>query len=331
MTILKKNLDALANNSLNSYFPIRTRNSGDPYDWEYATSVVVRNLYRRSVSKDVVNSLKKAGEEVNFTNALRVLASKTKSKFEMVLDEEALWPVIEDMYLKEDIFKKLAPESSLFGLLPYTASNSKNRLADLFLSLMNGFHLKRVETGSGEATLKRVDRNFLESKVVDCLRSEEILDVFEDKKLSKGINEKPYLPFLTEAFKKDLDLLGQYPAYLIDNLTSLLKLYGFLYTAQLALNIKGWTGEPKSRPVYFIMENETASRERSELIAHGYQNIAKYFKFIFPYLSANESLQSVNKSENQHRLPLWELASKLDDGDIEALKRYTKAFMNLEI
>ena len=329
MSILKKDLEASANNSLNSFFPIRTNNSGNPYDWEYATSIVIRNLYRRTVSSKVVRALKNSENnlEVNGINALKILVDKAKNEFTSILDEPELWPVIEDMYLKEDAFKGLAPESALFNLLPYAVSNSKNRLADLFLSLMNGFHLKRTgETDQKDETLKRVDRNFLEAKVVECLRSEEILDVFEDKKLSKGINEKPYLPFLTNTFKKDLNLLGQYPAYLTENLTALLKLYGFLYTSQLALNINGWRNEPKSRPVYFIMENETASKERSELLIHGYQNLAKSFKYIFPILSVNESLQDIDKSDNQHRLPLWDLFGRLNEDDKEKLKTYTKGF-----
>ena len=263
---------------------------------------------------------------MNFSNSLALLSKKTEMEFSSVLDEEDLWPIIEDMYLKEDVFKKLAPESALFGILPYSSGNSKNRLADLFLSIMSGFYLKREVSGSTDAALKRLDRNFLEEKVVDCLRSEEILDLFDDKRLSKGINEKPYLPYLTSKFKQDLELLGQYPAYLIENLTPLLKLYGFLYASQLALNINGWRSEPKSRPVFFIMENETASRERRDLISNGYQNLAKSFKYIFPFLSVSESLQEIDKSENQHRLPLWDLASKLQEEDASALKKYTKEF-----
>lgn len=329
MTILKKDLKASASNSLNSYFPIRTNDSGNPYDWEYATAIVIRNLYRRSVSEKVIKALKKSEDdlEINNKNALKILISKTEKEFTSILDEPELWPVIEDMYLKEDVFQYLAPEAALFNLLPYSSSNSKNRLADLFLSLMNGFHLKRSgETDNKDDALKRIERNFLESKVVECLRSEDILGVFEDKKLSKGINEKPYLPFLTKTFKKDLNLLGQYPSYLTENLTALLKLYGFLYTSQLALNINGWEDEPKSRPVYFIMENETASKERDDLITSGYQNLARSFKYIFPILSVSESLQNINKADNQHRLPLWELYSHLSGDDKEKLKAYTKDF-----
>ncbi|MEY8251227.1 MAG: DNA phosphorothioation-dependent restriction protein DptG, partial [Colwellia sp.] len=314
------------NNSLNSYFPVRTSNSSDAYDWSYATAIVIRNLYQRSVSSKILKALKKTNEDVNFSNSLALLSKKTEMEFSSVLDEEDLWPIIEDMYLKEDVFKKLAPESALFGILPYSSGNSKNRLADLFLSIMSGFYLKREVSGSTDAALKRLDRNFLEEKVVDCLRSEEILDLFDDKRLSKGINEKPYLPYLTSKFKQDLELLGQYPAYLIENLTPLLKLYGFLYASQLALNINGWRSEPKSRPVFFIMENETASRERRDLISNGYQNLAKSFKYIFPFLSVSESLQEIDKSENQHRLPLWDLASKLQEEDASALKKYTKEF-----
>lgn len=330
MTILKKELIPSASNNLNSYFPIRTSTSGDPYDWDYATAIVIRNLYQRVVSKKVTKCLEKVGKEVNYTNTLKYLADSTKDSFYEVLDDEDLWPIIEDMYLKEDVFKTLAPESSLFYIHPYTAGNSKNRLADLFLSLMNGFYLQREGEASKDNVLKRLDRNFLEGKVVESLRSSNILDEFGNKdnerRLSKGINEKPYLPFLTEKFRQDLDVLGQYPAYLIENLTGLLKLYGFLYTSQLALNINGWHCEPKSRPVYFIMENETASKERINLTDNGYRNVAKHFKYIFPYLCLNETFQKIDKEANEHLLPMWEVANQLEDFDVDILKAYAEEF-----
>ena len=333
MTILKKELIPSASNNLNSYFPIRTSASGDPYDWEYATAIVIRNLYQRVVSKKVTKYLEKAGEKVNFTNTLKHLADSTKDSFYEVLDDEGLWPIIEDMYLKEDVFKTLAPESSLFSIHPYTAGNSKNRLADLFLSLMNGFYLQREGEASKGNVLKRLDRNFLEGKVVENLRSSNILDEFGNKdnerRLSKGINEKPYLPFLTEKFRQDLGVLGQYPAYLIENLTGLLKLYGFLYTSQLALNINGWDSEPKSRPVYFIMENETASKERVDLTGNGYRNVAKHFKYIFPYLCLNETFQEIDKEANEHRLPLWEVTNQLEEFDVDTLKVYAEEFYKI--
>jgi len=338
MTILKKELSPSTNNNLNSYFPVRTSNS-DEYDWDYAKAIVIRNLYKKVVSSKIINYLEKIDREerkqrgklecthVSYDNALKYLVKKTKDKFNSILDEEGLWPVIEDMYLKKDVFSTLAPESSLFNLLPYSASSSRNRLPDMFLSLMNGFYLEQSKNASAGSSLKRIERNFLEENVVECLRSEEILDFFDGKRLSKGINEKPYLPFLTEAFKTDLDLLGQYPAYLIENLTALLKLYGFLYTSQLALNINGWSSVPKSRPVYFIMENETASRERTDLINNGYRKISQSFKYIFPYLSLNETLQEItekDKEDNKHRLPLWEIARELEESDAENLEKYAK-------
>lgn len=332
MTILKKELKPAASNNLNSYFPIRASISGSYSDWEYATAIVIRNLYQRVVSKQLIKDISKL-DNVSTSSALSYLVKKTKDSFYEVLDEEDLWPIVEDMYLKEDVFKKLAPESLLFYILPYTAGNPKNRLADMFLSLMNGFYLQR----EGEATkgngLKRLDRNFLENKVVDSLRSSKILDEFgkkdKEKRLSKEINEKPYLPFLTKKFKQDLDVLGQYPAYLIDNLTGLLKLYGFLYTSQLALNINGWKSEPKSRPVYFIMENEIASKERVDLTDNGYRNVAKHFKYIFPYLCLSETFQKIDKKENEHRLPLWEVANQIEEFDVDSLKTYAEEFYNI--
>ncbi|WP_197472707.1 hypothetical protein, partial [Oleiphilus sp. HI0123] len=50
MSILKKDLTVTNINSLNGYFPVRTSNSEDSFDWEIAKGIVVRNMYRKIVS-----------------------------------------------------------------------------------------------------------------------------------------------------------------------------------------------------------------------------------------------------------------------------------------
>ncbi|MEH6625624.1 MAG: DNA phosphorothioation-dependent restriction protein DptG [Motiliproteus sp.] len=317
MSILKVTLKP-GNNVLNSYFPARTGNNEGDFDWGVAKAVVVRNLYRKQLSTKFTKSLSgdHANKELSAINAFRKIC---QADFEERLDEAELWAYLEEMYFADDAVYSVTPEALLFKLAPLTGNSPQHRLADMFSSLMRGLYIDKPA---------EEDSNFLERQVVESLRSEEILSDFNGGKriLSKGVNEKAYLPFLTERFRADLQLLAGHPKYLIDQLQNLLKLYGYLYTAQLALNIKGLDCEPTAKPLYFIMENETASRERTDLVRNGHQTVSRLLVNIFPYLSMSEGLQEISKEGNEHRLPLWQLAQSLTDSDSYKLRDYAEKF-----
>ena len=266
MSILKKDLKVSSSNALNSYFPVRTNNSEDSFDWSVAQGIVVRNLYQKVVAKNLARlGEDEQGNKVD--QSLERFRELCKEDFAIRLDEPELWSYLEKMYFANDAFFDVAPESLLFKISSLSGSSSKNRLGDLFSSLMGGFCL---------TDKVRIQRNFLEQQVVDSLRSEKVITDFKGKLLSKGINERPYLPFLTDFFCQDIEFLAKHPKYFLEKLEDLLKLYGYLYTAQLALNIKGWASleAPTSKPLYFIMENETASKERIDLVKNGHQKVS---------------------------------------------------------
>lgn len=313
MSVLKQSLSVTSTNNLSSYFPVRTNSSEGAFDWEVAQGVVVRNLYR----KEIVSGITKAKVEDKLAHSIECFREVCRSDFDKRVDEPALWSLIDKMYFTDDAVFYIAPEGLLFKLTDLTANSPKQRLGDMFSSLMQGFYVENPE---------RIRRNFIEQQVVDSLRSEKVLTAYSGRRMSKNINEKPYLPFLTKYFKRDLEFLVAHPKYLIENLQELLKLYGYLYTSQLALNIKGWKSEPTSKPLFFIMENETASKERLDLVKNGHQKVAKQFEYLFPYLTISESLQDPGGKDNEHRLPLWEFASKLTEADAPFLQRYVKAF-----
>lgn len=315
MSILKKDLEVSNQNILRSYFPVRTSTSEKAFDWDVAQGIVIRNIYK----KDIANKIQKAKDGVKdkLDHSVTCFREVCRRDFSKRLDDDGLWEFINEMYFIDDAVFRIAPESLLFRLTTLTASSPEQRLGDLFSSLTQGFYVEKPV---------RMKRNFIEQQVVDSLRSDEVLSDYNGRRMSKGVNEKPFLPFLSSYFQKDLAFLASHPRYLIDNLEELLKLYGYLYTAQLALNINGWTAEPSAKPLYFIMENETASKERSELVKSGHQKVARQFKYLFPYLTVSESLQEPNVKENEHRLPLWEFASKLTEEDAPALQSYAKAF-----
>lgn len=313
MTVLKKVLTVSGTNNLNSYFPVRTSNGEGVFDWDVAQGVVVRNIYKKVI--DVAQ--KDVGAENKLAESINGFREICRSDFNARIDEPGLWSFIDEMYFSGDAIFSVAPESLLFKLTELTGNSPKHRLGDMFSSLMQGFHVEQPEC---------TRRNFIEQQVVDSLRSKKVLKDYAGRRMSKNINEKPYLPFLTEYFKKDLGFLVAHPRYLIENLKELLRLYGYLYTAQLALNIRGWGAEPTSKPLYFIMENETASKERSDLVKNGHNKVANQFRFLFPYLTVAESLQDPDIGANEHRLPLWELAAKLTEDDAPVLQRYAKEF-----
>lgn len=315
MSVLKSQLKVAPTNNLNSYFPIRTNNSEGVFDWDVAQGIVVRNIYRKEVVKTA--AIAKVESETRLVESINHFREICRSDFNNRLDEPGLWPFIDEMYFQGDAVFRVAPESLLFKLTELTASSPKHRLGDMFSSLMQGFSVQNPECSK---------RNFIEQQVVDTLRSKKVLADYTGRRMSRNVNEKPYLPFLTAYFKKDLEFLVAHPKYLIDNLKELLKLYGYLYTAQLALNIKGWKFEPTAKPLFFIMENETASKERVDIVKNGHQKVANQFKYLFPYLTAAESLQDPDVEANEHRLPLWELAAKLTEEDAPALQRYAKEF-----
>lgn len=308
MSILKKDITVSNVNSLNGFYPVRTSSGDDSFDWEVAQGIVVRNIYKKVLSGDLHV---KEGDGVSYDKFKKIC----QSDFGKRLDNMDLWEYLEDMYFSTDTFYRIAPESLLFKITTLTLSSPKNRLGDLFSSLMQDYFNDSPE---------RMKRNFIEQQIVDSLRSPNVLIDFTGSRYSKGIEERPFLPFLTNCFRKDIQLLSNHPSYLIENLEGFMKLYAYLYTAQLALNIGGLSGEPTSRPLYFIMEKETASLERTELVRNGHQKVSENIEFIFPYLTMAETLVDVDPGAA--RLPLWEIASRLTPADVVALRKYAKAF-----
>jgi len=296
-----------AKNQISGYFPARTNLPKDSFDWEIAKGIVIRNLFNKSISK---NLMVKEGEGEPYGKFKDLCEIEFKER----LDEPKMWEYLEKMYFSSDTFFKIAPECQLFKILP-SFNSSKNHLGDLFSSLMQNYHNDDPE---------RIKRNFLEQQLVDTLRSEKVLKKHTESRFSKNISEEPYLPFLQKLFCQDIDFLSDHPKYLIQNLEEFLKLYGYLYTAQLAMNIGGFTDEPFVRPVYFILENETASVERIDLVKKGHQSVSKRLGVIFPYLAMSESIQ--DSACTGMRIPIWSLLKQLTSEDTEALKTYSKNF-----
>lgn len=161
--------------------------------------------------------------------------------------------------------------------------------------------------------------NFLEQRVEDYFLKILETNNHNDQTVS-------YLPFLDDLFTQDIAFLSRNPTFFKDNAEKFLQLYLFLYVSQLALNLHPYTFEkPISRPLYFMLNYEKASKERSKLVHNGYKTLYEHAKYLFPYLSLLETLKKVTEQED---LRLYELPELLGDSQssIQAIDQFNKEF-----
>lgn len=288
-------------NKLNNYWPIR--NKGNEFDWETVTGVVLSLALRQQITAYEFEKFKE----------------HCKERFSKKLDEPGFWPVLERAYFSNDSLFQISPLFLLFkakgrqsGRADIAAPDL--RLCKLFAGLLGDFFL--------EDPLD--DRlNFVEQELLSVLQSQ--------LKSGSGVqnDEQPYLPFLNKVFINDIRFLASQPQYLLQALPGTLKLYSFAYCAQLALNITDWQNEPQSKPLYFILDSEKASSERTSVRRSGYKLLATACERVFPLLSALDAFQL---SDSNKKRPLWQVyldASKYEDQSklLADLNRYLDEFI----
>lgn len=291
-------------NILESFLPIRSAKSNkktNQFDWQTITGLMLSYITKKEIKNYDLS---------NFQN-------DCKEHFETFLDEPSFWDVLQRMYfVSEDIYKT----SPLFLLFRAQYSNGQKdlgsaswRMASLFSNLL------------GNASPKVINGklNFIEKEILEVLNSKLI-----DGKAHPH-QEIPYLPYLSAVFKQDIEFLYANPEYLLQELENTLKLYAFTYCSQLALNIKGWSkGEPKSKPLYFILDSEKASNERTFVQKYGFKFFSEASKDIFPILSALEALQFKDEAKR----PLWQIFKELEESEnkdeyLLTLKDYLTGFI----
>lgn len=291
--------DDVANkNSLNSFLPIRTK--GNDFNWDAVIGIVLGTLLRRKINKYSYNEFR----------------DDCQNSFEDKLSEKNFWTILNKMYFDNDALFGISPEMLLFKGQKEVRNKSDERISSLFTNLLQGARISDFNTNI----------NFLESEILTILRQKMSDDSFEPK-------EYPYLPFLSELFRKDLQFLAQHPKYLLVQIKSFLSFYGFSYVAQLALVLPEWhtAQAPQSKPLYFIMDHERASNERIHLKNHGYKLFEEGCYRLFPYLTMLEILQPEQQSLPEgKKLPLWSLAKKIQESQNDSvclrLAQFAKAF-----
>ncbi|CAE6906161.1 hypothetical protein ACOMICROBIO_FLGHMIGD_01773 [Vibrio sp. B1FLJ16] len=263
-------------NSLNSYLPIRTK--GNDFDSDAVIGLVLRGLFRKKI------------EGYKYED----FVSDCQSAFEEKLGEEGFWEVLSEMYFDDKDIFSVSPELLLFRAQKGEFVAGDSRIAAMYINLLQNM---RVEDFDAKL-------NFIEREMLSTLRGKMKADS------SMQATEHPYLPYLSKAFRDDLKFLASRPKYLLSEIESFLSFYGFAYTAQLSLSLTDWrSGEaPVAKPLYFIMDHERASNERTHIKNHGYKLFNESATRLFPMLTMLELLQPGMGYKSATKVPLWAIS-----------------------
>lgn len=285
-----------ANNSVSSFLYLRTKDKHYKFDWHAVEGNLVKCVYNKQL------------KGLN----LAEFEQKCADSFAGKLDEPAFWDVLKAAYFDKGLLFKVAPELATLKADENEADANTKNLGKLFTALLNGETMESSNS-SRMNFIEREFKNLFEQHSKPGLKL-------------KSNDQKTYLPFLSALFIQDLTFMNSRPHYFMNNLASLVRLYGFLYTSQSALNIRDWqSGEPSSKPCYVILDTEKAGSERSKIQIAGFKQLRSQLEYLFPYLAMNESLQ-----DKSNIAPLWQIAQNLpesDDALSHRLKQYAETFI----
>jgi DNA phosphorothioation-dependent restriction protein DptG len=299
---IEKNIE-VTDNKLKTFFPFRTKDERKKIDWNIVLRQVVGHVYRKELSV------------ANFEEFTELC----QHRFETSLNDEHkdFWNIIRKMYFDQNNALNISPEFLLFSATEGANSTINKRLAEMFITLLGS-------TGIIRASSNRL--NFIEKSIFECFNKQAVKPEGEIKRVKQS-KESAYLPYLSKKLIEDLRFLSTKSDYLLPNFKSFLKLYAFLYTSQLAHNLHHWSdGVAKSRPNYFILDSETASKERRFVRDAGCKQLLRNIECIFPYLNMTQFLQ--NPAKDTIIQPLWKLVDNLTDNDelTNSLNEYASDF-----
>lgn len=259
-----------------NYLPVRQK--GNEFSWASVTGLVLGNVLQQGLQDYSVDAFR----------------DECRDAFKQLLNDPKVWEWLDHMYFSSHAVLQVSPLFLLFKAQKAAREDDEDaaanqRMSDMFAGLLGDFRLDDKPNDN---------LHFLEQVMLDVLVRH--LRPLGGKECQQDL---PYLPFLTEAFQRDMRFLSAHPQYLVAELTNTLKLYAFSYCSQLSLTVRRWRdGTPKPRELYFILDVEKASTERDKIREHGYRSLASNAKDLFPLLSAGEVLQT----EGAQR-PLWRI------------------------
>lgn len=281
-------------NTPNSFLPFNTKK--DPFCWE----VVIGNLLSTMLNKRLTNY------------SYAQLQEDAKKFFLPIIRNEEAWDLVSKAYFEKKSLFNVSPEFCVLN-----CDNKKSgvdfRFSTFYSNLLCG---KKMEFDKSQL-------NFFERRFAELVKNKlELGTGCEDSRVV-------YLPFMAQMFQKDLEWLSSNSKYFLKEIKNFCLFYLFTYTAQLGLSISEWATaeEPCVKPLYFILESERASMERTSISTYGYKYFRAGIENLFPLLSMTEGLQA--KQDNA--LPLWallQLFNSLENQQrvVDALNTYSETF-----
>ncbi|CAA0097919.1 Uncharacterised protein [BD1-7 clade bacterium] len=284
--------DKIGDNNLSNYLPIRSKKNALNYD------TVAGNVLGLLIGKELRNFNQVEFEE----SCLDELSSK--------LSDTEFLEHFKNIYFQNNALLKVSPEFLLLGRQG-SESKASGHLSEIFRNfLAQQDHRCEIKSKA----------NFIEK--IFWEKMQRYLKPVE----KRSSNVEPYLPYVADLFAKDIQFLSSKSEYLLSNLEGFLELYNIIYCSQLALNIKNFKFDvPQKRPLYFILDTEKASKERTHIQDDGYQHLLSSFNTVFPTLSM---LEIINKAEKEGKVvPLWQYIQALES-DVASSDDVTEAIRN---
>jgi DNA phosphorothioation-dependent restriction protein DptG len=226
--------------------------------------------------------------------------SDCKSEFLAQQVSEKHFAVISKAFFENENYFKLGPSN----LLLHTQNDEKIKTKTNSASKKVASSLLTLLGCSELAISKKESDHFIGEIITSTLKKKLKTKIYNEQALT-------YLPFLQKKFFHDFKFLASKPSYMLENIASFLSLYSFLHTSQIALNLKEWrAGEPRNKPLYFVIETEKVSSERINIIGLGWKSFAQASNNLFPMLSTLQLIQAKNA-----RKPIWQIFKELSELD----------------
>lgn len=238
---IEENNDSTYSNKAERYLPIGPQTLKDhKLDWEHVYQVLMEDLFQLSLGDRDKERLR---EDIldSFRNAR---------------DTRELAVIVDELYLSSNAIRKITPLAYLV-VGKGTLTSRTETMINIFRGLLIS-SLPKAINHSGN--------NALETLLIEKINQLSIDSPFKEERTT-------YLPFLAKVFTKDLHTLATKPSYFLSELESFIKLYSFLYLTQLTIHVcspGNRYNTPTSKPLYFILETERASRERHGCNQYGH-------------------------------------------------------------
>lgn len=265
----------IKSNPSSPFLPMNTRS--DLFDWQVVVGNVLGAMLKKRIGKYTYDQFREDAHQA----------------FKELLESDAGWEVLNKAYFEKKNVFNISPEFLMFYASKQRGTSA--RVSRFYSDLLGP---ERIDFTNDHL-------NFLEKILAQTLEEH-----LEGVASLKGEHTPAYLPYMAFLFKKDIQWLANHSQSFLREIQNFLSFYGFLYAAQLGLSILslGSADEPVSKPLYFILESEKASLERTRVQEYGYKSYWEGAKKIFPVLTMNEMLQ-MNSPQS---IPMWQLIQRYE-------------------